>query len=90
MLYETTCLLQCHDVTNRNLTVKVFDILMINGISLLEKSTMARRKNLHHTVQEVKGRIEYATAWEGRTSKDVRERMEEIMNARLIPASSVL
>ncbi|KZS94450.1 DNA ligase 4 [Sistotremastrum niveocremeum HHB9708] len=61
---------------------KVFDILMINGKSLIDRSTVSRKENLRHTVIEVKGHLEYASEWIGKTSKDVRERMEEVMNAR--------
>lgn len=33
-------------------------------------------------IREITGRIEYAIEWEGKTAKDVRERMDEIMAAR--------
>lgn len=55
---------------------------MINGKSLIDRSTVSRKENMRHTVIEVKGHFEYASEWIGKTSKDVRERMEEVMNAR--------
>ena len=64
--------------------VKVFDILMINGKSLLDRSTSSRKVNLKNSVNEIKGRIEYATTWKGKTAKDVRKRMEEVMDARCV------
>jgi DNA ligase-4 len=65
-------------------TVKVFDILLINGKTLLERSTEGRQKNLHNTVNEIKGRLEFATSWRGRTAKDIRDKMEQIMAARCV------
>jgi DNA ligase 4 len=62
--------------------VKVFDILMINGKSLLEKSTTSRKKNLQNTVRSVPGRLEIVTGWMGSTEKDVRKHMEDVMNNR--------
>jgi DNA ligase-4 len=66
------------------LQVKVFDILMINGKSLLERSTVSRKENLMNAVTEVKGRLQLATVWRGKAAKDVRNRMDQVMEARSI------
>ena len=63
-------------------SVKIFDMLHLNGQSLLHKSLKFRKRNLRACVTEIQGRIEYATEWEGKTAQDVRDRMEDIMNDR--------
>jgi DNA ligase-4 len=62
--------------------VKVFDLLYLNGQSLIEKSTSTRKKNMRACLKEIKGRIEFATEYRGKTAKDVRLRMDEVMEAR--------
>ncbi|KAI9064078.1 DNA ligase 4 [Trametes sanguinea] len=61
---------------------KVFDLLYLNGMSLLHKSLKFRKRNLRSCLTEVPGRIEFLTEFEGRTAKDVRRRMDEIMANR--------
>ncbi|CCM06278.1 uncharacterized protein FIBRA_08529 [Fibroporia radiculosa] len=61
---------------------KVFDLLYLNGMSLLQKSLKFRKRNLRACLKEVSGRIEYAVEYEGRTAKDVRERMNDIIASR--------
>ncbi|KAI0352380.1 DNA ligase 4 [Trametes cingulata] len=61
---------------------KVFDLLYLNGISLLHKSLKFRKRNLRSCLKEVPGRIEFVTEYEGRTAKDVRRRMDDIMANR--------
>ncbi|KAK7686237.1 DNA ligase (ATP) [Cerrena zonata] len=58
---------------------KVFDLLYLNGQSLLHKSLKFRRRNLKACIEEVKGRLEFTIEFEGKTAQDVRERMEVIM-----------
>ncbi|KAJ7449621.1 DNA ligase IV [Mycena latifolia] len=53
--------------------VKVFDLLYLNGQSLIEKSTSTRKKNMRACLKEIKGRIEFAVEYRGRTAKDVME-----------------
>lgn len=62
--------------------VKVFDLLFLNGQSLLHRSTAFRKKNLRQCLKEIKGSIEFTTDYKGRTAKDIRERMDEVMAAR--------
>ena len=64
------------------LSVKVFDLLYLNGQSLLQKSLKFRKRNLKACITEVKGRLELVTEYEGKTAQDVRQRMEDIMNDR--------
>ncbi|KAJ3982001.1 DNA ligase 4 [Lentinula detonsa] len=61
---------------------KVFDLLYLNGQSLLEKSTAFRKKNMRACLKEIQGRVEFATEFKGKTSKDVKARMEDVMAAR--------
>lgn len=65
-----------------NQSVKVFDLLYLNGMSLLDKSVTFRKKNMKHCVKEITGRIEFCTEYRGKTAKDVRERMEQVMENR--------
>ncbi|KAG6891545.1 hypothetical protein C0992_004403 [Termitomyces sp. T32_za158] len=60
----------------------VFDLLSLNGQSLLERSTTFRKKNLRSCLKEITGRIEFAVEYKGKTAKDIRERMDEVMAAR--------
>lgn len=62
--------------------VKVFDLLYLNGMSLVHKSLKFRKRNLRSCLREVPGRIEFVSEREGKTAKDVRVRMEEIMAER--------
>ena len=62
--------------------VKVFDLLYLNGMSLLHRSTKFRKRNLRSFLKEVPGRIEFVTEYEGKTAKDVRLRMDDIMANR--------
>ncbi|EGN95003.1 hypothetical protein SERLA73DRAFT_170894 [Serpula lacrymans var. lacrymans S7.3] len=61
---------------------KVFDLLHLNGMSLLQKSLKFRKRNLRACIKEIPGRIELAVEFEGKTAKDVREKMDEVMAAR--------
>ncbi|KAL0953630.1 hypothetical protein HGRIS_004835 [Hohenbuehelia grisea] len=61
---------------------KVFDLLYLNGQSLLHKSTNFRKKNMRNCLTEIQGRIEFVTEYRGKTAKDVRTRMDEVMDAR--------
>ena len=51
-------------------------------MSLLHKSTKFRKRNLKHCVKEIPGRIEIIIDYEGKTAKDVRKKMEEIIANR--------
>ena len=60
----------------------MFDLLYLNGVSLIQKSTLFRKRNLKSCMTEVKGRLEFAVEFKGKTAKDVRERMDEVMANR--------
>jgi len=62
--------------------VKVFDLLYLNGQSLIHRSTIFRKNNLRQCLKEVQGRIEFTADYKEKTAKDIRERMDEIMAAR--------
>lgn len=63
-------------------TVKVFDLLYLNGQPLINKSTKFRKRNLKACIKGIQGRIELVTDFEARTAMDVRKRMEDVMAAR--------
>lgn len=63
-------------------SVKVFDLLYLNGRSLVDKSVSFRKKNLRNCIAEITGRIEFATEYRGKTAKDIRTRMDEVMENR--------
>ena len=65
-----------------NATVKVFDLLYLNGQPLVNKSTKFRKRNLKACIKEIQGRIELVADFEARTANDVRKRMEEVMATR--------
>jgi DNA ligase-4 len=60
----------------------VFDLLYLNGISLLQKSVKFRKRNMRACIREIAGRIEFTVEFEGITAKDVRDRMDEVMTTR--------
>lgn len=57
-------------------------MLYLNGKSLLQMSTKSRKKNLKKYLTEITGRIEFAVEYEGKTALDIRQRMDEVMEAR--------
>ncbi|KAG1728061.1 ATP dependent DNA ligase domain-containing protein [Suillus paluster] len=61
---------------------KVFDLLYLNGMSLHQKSLKFRKRNLRACIQEIPGRIEFNVEFEGKTAKDVRQKMDEVMASR--------
>ena len=63
-------------------TVKIFDLLYLNGQSLIHKSTKFRKRNLKSCIKEIHGRIEFVVDFEASTAKDVRRKMEDIMATR--------
>ncbi|TFK40007.1 DNA ligase IV [Crucibulum laeve] len=61
---------------------KVFDMLYLNGQSLLDRSTSFRKKNMLACLKPVQGRIEFVREYKGKTAKDIRTRMDEVMEDR--------
>ncbi|KAF9462872.1 DNA ligase 4 [Collybia nuda] len=61
---------------------KVFDLIYLNGQSLLHRSTSFRKRNMRHCLSEIKGRIEFAAEFKGKTAKDIRQRMDDVMADR--------
>ncbi|KIY67314.1 DNA ligase 4 [Cylindrobasidium torrendii FP15055 ss-10] len=61
---------------------KVFDIVYLNGSSLIDRSTSFRKKNMRHCLKEIPGRIEFTIEYKGRTAEDIRAKMDEIMENR--------
>jgi hypothetical protein len=69
-------------------TVKVFDILMLNGTCLTSYTLRKRREVLfnqkgeHRVFEPVPGRMELADLWEGKDASDIRDRLEWVMENR--------
>ena len=80
MLY--VFLLMPKPVSNAIRSVKIFDLLYLNGQSLLHRSTAFRKKNMRHCLKEITGRIEFAVEYKGKTAKDIRMRMDDVMATR--------
>ncbi|KAJ2930609.1 hypothetical protein H1R20_g6480, partial [Candolleomyces eurysporus] len=71
--------------TNENaprVCFKIFDLLYLNGQSLLNKSLTCRKMNAKHYIKEIPGRFEHVTEYRGKTAKDVRVKMDQVMRAR--------
>lgn len=62
--------------------VKVFDILFLNGRSLIKYALHVRKKLLRQWITEIKGRIEFATETEGENAKDIRASLDRILEER--------
>nr|Q7Z7W5.1 RecName: Full=DNA ligase 4; AltName: Full=DNA ligase IV; AltName: Full=Polydeoxyribonucleotide synthase [ATP] 4 [Coprinopsis cinerea]BAC76766.1 DNA ligase IV [Coprinopsis cinerea]BAD93669.1 DNA ligase IV [Coprinopsis cinerea] len=61
---------------------KVFDLLYLNGMSLLDKTVKFRKNNLRHCIKPIPGRIEFVEEYQGETANDIRKRMEQVMENR--------
>ncbi|KAI0272769.1 ATP dependent DNA ligase domain-containing protein [Gloeopeniophorella convolvens] len=61
---------------------KVFDLLYLNGQSLIDKSLKFRKRNLKSCIKEIHGRIGFTTEYEAKTAKDVRKKMEDVLADR--------
>ncbi|KAF8518045.1 DNA ligase 4 [Hysterangium stoloniferum] len=61
---------------------KIFDLLYLNGMSLIDKKLTTRKKNMRAYVSETQGRLEYVREYEGKTAKEVRTRMDQIIEDR--------
>lgn len=59
-------------------------MLYLNGQSLVHKSTSFRKRNMRGCLKEIKGRVEFAVEYKGKTAKDVRQRMDEVMAERYV------
>lgn len=72
------------DLLVDNAAVKIFDILSLNGVSLVSKTLRIRKGLMRKHVSEVQGRIEYVQEFIGKTAKDVRMRMDEIIENKSV------
>ncbi|KAJ3530465.1 hypothetical protein NMY22_g8560 [Coprinellus aureogranulatus] len=57
-----------------------FDILHVNGLCLLDSSLTSRRKHLKELITPIKGRIELVPTYLGVTPKDLRVRLQAVVN----------
>ena len=51
-------------------------------MSLHQKSLKFRKRNLRACIKEIPGRLEFTVEFEGKTAKDVRQKMDEIIESR--------
>lgn len=51
-------------------------------MSLLERSVAFRKRNMREYIKENKGHIEFTAEFKGKSGKDVRQRMDEVMADR--------
>nr|GAT46734.1 DNA ligase 4 [Mycena chlorophos] len=61
---------------------KVFDVLFLNGKSLLTLALSERKRNLKALMRPVKGRFEFTTEYRGKTTDDIKMRLEQVMEDR--------
>ncbi|KZV67055.1 DNA ligase 4 [Peniophora sp. CONT] len=61
---------------------RIFDMLYLNGQSLIHKSLKFRKRNMKACVREKPGYLEYIRESEGKDIKDVKAKMEEILESR--------
>lgn len=57
-------------------------MLYLNGQSLIHKSLKFRKRNMKACVREKPGYMEYIMESEGKTAKDIRVKMEEVLESR--------
>ena len=57
-------------------------MLYLNGQSLIHKSLKFRKRNMKACVREKPGYLEYIMESEGKTAKDIRTKMVEILENR--------
>ncbi|KAJ7583239.1 DNA ligase 4 [Mycena floridula] len=55
---------------------KIFDLLYLNGMSLLDKSVTFRKRNMRAW------RVEFVTEFKGSTAQDISDKMEKVMENR--------
>lgn len=48
----------------------------------MHRSLVFRKRNLLHCLKEVPGRLEFTVEFRGKTAKDIRMKMDEIMASR--------
>jgi ATP-dependent DNA ligase len=62
----------------------VFDVLMINGTSLAQKSLRRRKEVLANdrVFKTVPGRFELADLWDGSTPDDIDMRLKDIVGSK--------
>ncbi|KAF7972746.1 hypothetical protein HWV62_17106 [Athelia sp. TMB] len=61
---------------------KVFDLLYLNDVCLLDRSVTFRKRNMREYIKEIQGRIEFVKEFKGKSAKDVRQRMDQVLEDR--------
>jgi ATP-dependent DNA ligase len=66
------------------LLVKVFDVLMVNGTSLAQKSLRRRKEVLgqNRIFKPIAGRFELADLWDGSSADDIDMRLKDIVGTK--------
>ena len=60
----------------------VFDLLYLNGKSLIDRSLIERKKNLRSIFKHVPGRLEHVNEFPGNGVKAVQDRLRQVVEAR--------
>ncbi|KAF5391043.1 hypothetical protein D9757_003979 [Collybiopsis confluens] len=67
---------------NAQVCFKIFDILYLNGESLLNRTVKFRKRNMRAAIKEIKGRVGFVTEYMGRTAQEILRRLEEVLDAK--------
>ncbi|KZV99983.1 DNA ligase 4 [Exidia glandulosa HHB12029] len=62
--------------------LKIFDVLYVNGTSLIDKKLSARKQVAHSIIKEIRGRVEFSYEQSGSTAKEIRDALEKVMEDR--------
>lgn len=60
----------------------VFDLLYLNGKSLVNMALAERKMNLRQVFKEVDGRLQFVNEFEGTSEKDIQDRLRAVVEAR--------
>ena len=61
-----------------------FDLLYLNGESLVEKPLLERRKRLWDSFQKVDGQFDFATSRDPQTVEDIEEFLDESLKGSIL------
>lgn len=62
--------------------VKVFDVLFLNGVSLVGRSLRRRKEVLRSLFRPIDGRLEFAESFEAKSSSEVQEALLRVIETK--------
>jgi len=79
-------------LTSDDVVVKVFDVLMVNGTSLAQKSLRRRKEVLgqNRIFKPIAGRFELADLWDGSSADDIDMRLKDIVGTKYAGRDTLL